>query len=144
MAFATVDDVARRLGRASLSESETLMAEALLDAATAVITEAAGKDDAWVEALDPVPKILKVVCVELVVRVMENPGQAARFQEQLGEYSHSQSFRAAAEGGGLLLTDPERELVRIAAGSPIYGSAKVPSIIADCCGDDCGCDCEGS
>jgi hypothetical protein len=119
MAFASTADVARRLGRDSLTDTETEMAEWLLAAAGAVIAVAADKDDAWATGLDPVPTILKVVATEVVVRVMENPSSLHSVQETLGAHSRSTSFRKVAEGGGLLLSDTERMLIRLA----VYGTA---------------------
>lgn len=130
MAFATPEDVATRLGR-ELGEIAAGTAEQLLDAATAVIANAADKSDAWAEALDPVPGILRFMCVELVVRAMANPESLARLQEQLGAYSSTRAFASASAGGGLMLSDVETMLVRRTIFGTLSGSARVESIVDD-------------
>lgn len=126
MTFATADDIAQRRGR-TFTEDERAMADLLCEAATAVITDAAGKTDAWADTLDPVPRILKFVAIEVVARVMPNPDGLRSFQEQLGAYSHSESYRDVATGGGLLLTQSEVLLVRRAVWGTTSGSVKVAS-----------------
>lgn len=130
MAFAITEQVAARLGR-SLTEAEEAMVEALIEAATALIADAAGRDDAWAEALDPVPNLIKIVCVELVNRTMANPQALSTFQESLGAYSQSQRFRDGAAGGGLELTAVERRLIRRTVWGQLSGSATVESVVDD-------------
>lgn len=110
MAFCTAEDVATRLGR-TFTTAQSDSAELLCEAATATIADAAGKDDDWSDALDPVPRILRHLAIELVCRTMRNPDGLARFQEQLGAYAHSESYRDAARGGGMQLTEVEHLLV---------------------------------
>lgn len=126
MAFATTDDIAARLGR-DLTDAETTMADLLLDGATAVIAEAAGKDDDWAESLDPVPQVLRFVAVEVVHRTLCNPQSLESASEQLGAYQHSERFRAGAAGGGLALTGTEELLVRRAVWGTTTGSVQVES-----------------
>lgn len=128
MAFATPEDIATRFGR-ELSAIEAATAEWLLDGATAAIAQAADKDDAWAENLSPVPKILRSLCVELARRAMSNPEGLRSMSEQLGAYQHSRSFRDAAAGGDITLTDIEERLVRRTVYGRTSGSAKVGSVL---------------
>ena len=130
MAFATAEDIATRLGR-TLSSTEAATAEMLLDAATAVIAEAASKNDAWAAALTPVPNMLKFLAVEVVVRAMANPEALSRFQEQLGAYSSTKAFATVTAGGGLMLTDVETNLVRRTVYGRLSGSVRVESLADD-------------
>lgn len=127
MSFATVDDVAGRYGR-PLTDAQATSAEFLLEAATAVIADAASKDDAWAAALDPVPQMLRFVAVELAVRTLDNPGALRSFQEQLGVHSRSESYRDAAAGGGLMLTEVEVRLVRRIVYGRTTASVKTASL----------------
>lgn len=102
------------------------LATFLLDASTAVIALTAGKDDAWAAALDPVPQILRIVCVEQVNRVMSNPAALASSSETLGAYQRSQSFRNLA-AGELLPTSSEELLIRRAVHGRVTGSACIGS-----------------
>lgn len=111
MSFATPEDVARRLSL-DLSDGQRLQVESLLNAASAVIAECVGKDEA---GIDPVPSVVKFVCVEAVCRTMANPQGLASEQESLGAYSHSQNF--GRDGTGIMLTKNEQLIVRRA----VYG-----------------------
>jgi hypothetical protein len=111
VAFATEADVAKRFGR-ELSDGEKGMAEALIEAAEAMIAEAVERDDEWATALDPVPKVLKFVAVEIAARGMANPTALSSLQEQLGSHQYTETFRRSAEGAGILLSNQERDLVR--------------------------------
>lgn len=125
-AFATTTDVELRLGR-ELTTAEEDQVELLTAAATAVITQEAGKTEAWADDLDPVPRVLRYLTVELVLRAMANPQGVVSFTEQLGAYSTSQRFRDT--GGGLLLTKQEGILVRQAVYGETTGSARLGSIL---------------
>ncbi|MDP2710797.1 MAG: hypothetical protein Q8O56_06225 [Solirubrobacteraceae bacterium] len=125
VALATLHDLATRLGKqpAGLTAEQAAQGELLLALATGVIADAAGKPVDWAATLDPVPAILRAVCVELAARVMSNPAGARSSSEQLGLYRHSESF--AAEHGvtlGLLLTNTERQLVRRAANGRMFAT----------------------
>lgn len=126
MAFATSGDVSNRLGR-TLTPGETTTVDALIEGATAVIAEAVDRDDDWAAALDPVPKIVKVMTVELVCRALANPNQLAALSETLGSFQYSARFRDA----GILLTEVEERLVRKAVHGRLSGSAPTQSIVAD-------------
>lgn len=128
--FAGVDDVAARLGF-ELSEQQRTAAAFLLPSATALIAVAAGKDDAWATALTPVPQVLRLVCVEAVVRVIANPEALASVTEQQGDQRLTKSW-TPGETGELCLTDKEGDLVRSAlAGGKTSGSARLPSLVDD-------------
>lgn len=119
MSFATADDIAARLGR-DLAAGETEPVDLLLEGATAMIAEAAGQDDDWSDALTPVPRVLKFVCIEAVCRAMANPQGIASLQEQLGAYSSTVHFRDLDMGGGLWLTDAERRQIRRVIGAGTF------------------------
>lgn len=126
MAFATVEDVATRLVR-TLSAEEGAAAEMLIEAATAVIADAAGKDDAWAAGLDPVPQMLRFLTIELVCRAMANPDALRSISKQLGSYQSTRSFRDV--GGSLLLSDVERLLVRRTVFGRTSGTVKIASVV---------------
>lgn len=105
MAFATSDDVATRLER-PLSDEEAANVDLLLDFASTLVADAAGKGDDWTP--DPVPNVVRLVTVEAVYRVMVNPSGSTFTMEQLGSYQFSERFDAA----GLALTERERRSVR--------------------------------
>lgn len=128
MAFATPQDIATRLGR-DLEAIPAAMADQLLDAATAVIAEAAGRDDTWAETVDPVPAMLRFVAIEVVARAMANPNGVRSESEQLGTYQHSQAFRD--DGGGLWLTTTERLLVRRAVYGTLSGSSRPTGVVEE-------------
>lgn len=107
MAFATTQAVERRFGR-TLTDDEKATADQLLEFATALIAEAASKDDAWAAELDPIPIVLVGLCTSMVHRVMANPTQAASVREQLGAYSIAQNFRDV----GMELAPTEEQIVR--------------------------------
>lgn len=126
--FATSDDVAARLGR-TLTAEEQAMVPDLLEAATALVAEAAGQTEEWATELDPVPVLLKVVTVGAVVRVLVNPTGAQRVSRQLGSFQHSAAW--AAESTGLALTAGEERLVRRVVNETGSASARVGSIAFD-------------
>jgi hypothetical protein len=127
-AFADVDHVADRLGY-ELTDQQRTAAEFLLPAATGLIVLAAGKDDAWAAALDPVPIVLRTVCVEAVVRVISNPEALASYTEEEGGHRSTRTYDGS---GALELTDGESALVRqvITGRANRYrsGSARVASM----------------
>lgn len=124
-ALATVDDVRKRLGRQTLSELDVDQITMLLEGASGVIAEAAGKGDDLV--LDPVPSTLRFLSIDLVVRVMQNPEGLRSFQKQLGASQFSRSFDP--ERVGLELRPVERRLVRRVVHGRLSGSAVVSSTV---------------
>jgi hypothetical protein len=136
MAFATTDDVATRLRR-ELDTADEALAGMLVASATAVIAAEVGKTWEWAGALDPVPPLLKAVCIEIVARVMENPDQLHSYSEQIGEHQQSKAFRKGAEGGDITLTDRETRLVRFAVKGTAAGYAIAPTLADRITSGDC-------
>ncbi len=132
MALANTDDVSARLGRV-LNDQETTSATYLLDAATAIVCEAGDTTEDFIEAMDPVPPVLRFVTVELVSRAMANPSALLQQEERLGEYQHMERFRAntSEAASDLLLTDSEELLVRRAVLGSTTGSVRIKSHIDD-------------
>lgn len=124
MAFATAEEVATRQGR-TLTDAETAAVTALLDYATAAIADAALKDDAWASALDPVPTILKGLCIELVGRALANYEGLTSTSQTLGAWSQSKSFNKEASTA-FVLTETERKVVRRTVGNLNY-SVRTPT-----------------
>lgn len=126
MAFATSTDIATRLGR-ELTSAETDQADQLLEAATSIMAQSAGKNDEWASDLDETPAVLKTICIELVVRVLDNPSNLDSFRETIGAYSYSKDFRA----GYLMPTPQERDLIRQVVGTPSSASPRMKSVLDD-------------
>lgn len=127
MAFATESDVAARLGR-DLADNERAIVTYLLPAAQALVAGAAGKSEQWAETLNPVPVLLKILAVEVIVRVLGNPDGVARTSEQLGEYQHSTSFRDAS---GLLELTPREEQLASSTVNGRSATSRIGSIADD-------------
>ena len=129
MAWPTNTDIATRLGR-SLITAEQSQADLLLAQAIAAIADACGLDDDWADELDPIPAALAGLVIEVVARTMAVPLGVRSQQEQLGQYSHTESYPDQL-AGGLQLTDAEeRRARRIVFGSNT-ASAQAESIITD-------------
>lgn len=117
--FATRADVQTRLGRA-LTSGEEDQVDLLLVLSTGAIAEACDKDLDWVADLDTVPQMLRILCMELTVRVLLNPQGLKSGSESLGAYSRSGTY---AGTGMLELTESEGRLARRA----VYGSNSASS-----------------
>lgn len=128
MAFATVTDVATRQGRTFTSAEEDSV-EVLLDYATASIADAALKDDDWAAALDPVPTILKGLCIELVGRAMANSEGLTSLSEQIGSYQYQKSF-GRDNSAAFTLNAIERRIVRRTVGNLNY-EVRTPTATED-------------
>lgn len=127
--FASLTDLATVLGRTSSTEltaAESLRGTLLLTLASGLITDAVGRDSAWAIALNPVPIMLRAVCLEVAARVMRNPSGARSESEQIGQYQHSVSWTDGAHG--LTLTDAEEMLCRRTILGLSSGSSVVESI----------------
>ncbi len=133
MAFATVGDVETRLGR-ELTETETNQIESLIDGATAIVTQAAGRDDAWADSFGdgsgetPLPQIIKTVTIELVARVADNPSTLKSIAETVGSYQVSKTYGDVV---GFELTQAEKMMVSRAANGSTVTSVHMPSIISE-------------
>lgn len=134
MAFATTEDIAARLGR-SLTTGEESAVTLLLELATSLIVAEAKQTDAWATALDPVPGVLRTVCIEATTRALSNPQGLASLQETLGAYSSSVQFRDYATAG-LLLTKDERRLVRRFAGTGGFAAITLETPYSGTAADD--------
>ena len=131
MAFATTDDVKARLGR-DLTDGETNAAAYLLEAAAAIICEAAERDEEAILAMDPMPPVLRFIAVELVARALSNPAGLESLEKTLGSYSSAQRFRDRGEGSSdLVLSETEEQMVRRAVNGRLSGSVPVESIVDD-------------
>jgi hypothetical protein len=128
VAFATVTDVATRQGRTFTSVEEDSV-EVLLDYATASIADAALKDDDWAAALDPVPTILKGLCIELVGRAMANSEGLTSLSEQIGSYQYQKSF-GRDNSAAFTLNAIERRIVRRTVGNLNY-EVRTPTATED-------------
>lgn len=126
--FATVADIETRLGR-DLTDPEIGQVSALLTLVTALIADAVGRDDDWAATLSPVPAIVKVVAIEAVVRILQNPSGATSVQEALGEYSHAERYESGGYGYGLYLSKAEELLLRRLYATS--GSVRVASLAND-------------
>lgn len=125
-AFATVDDVRVRLGYTSMTEAQEAQARLALELASGLILEEVGKDQAWVDALSPVPVAFRAVAIEVAVRVLNNPTAVDQLTKTIGAVSWSGSFGSAGFG----LTEAEKGMLAVAVGAEV-GSAKADSIITE-------------
>lgn len=126
-AFATVADVAARLGR-TLSDADGAMAGLLLNGATVMIADHAGKNPG---DISPVPAQLRFIAIEMVCRAMANPEGIASVSESLGEYSYTRGFRRGAAGSDLMLTKGEELLISRALYGKTTASPRVASVLED-------------
>lgn len=115
--FATAAHLQARMGRATAYADEQLaQVEILLELATGEILGAVSKTPAWAAEQDEIPSVLRSLCIELVVRVLMNPGGVRSESESLGAHQHAVTF---ADGmGAIVLTDEEVLRARRA----VYGS----------------------
>lgn len=133
MAFATVGEVETRLGR-ELTETETNQIESLIDGATAIVTQAAGRNDAWADSFGdgsgetPLPQIIKTVTIELVARVADNPSTLKSISETVGSYQVSKTY---GDITGFELTPAEKMMVGRAANGSTVTSVDVPSFVSE-------------
>lgn len=116
MALATPEDVEKRLGRA-LAGGEEGIAESVIATVTGLIIDCAGREQAWADALDPVPVALKGLIIEKVVGAISNPFNLAAQSDTLGAYSGSQTFPRSSDIGVFLTPFEERIVSRAVYGS---------------------------
>lgn len=127
MAWPTNAEIGTRLAR-TLSAAEEGQADLLLEQAIAAVADAAGKDDDWADELDPIPAALAGIVIEAVARAITAPIGVRSTQEQLGAYSHSESYNDQLAQGLQLTPAEERRVRRIVFGSNT-GSATLPSVL---------------
>jgi hypothetical protein len=126
MAFASVEDIAARLGRV-LTDLEKGAATFLLEGAQAIVEIAVEKTE---EQIVPLPPVLRFVTVEVVCRAMANPQGLASESETLGAYSHTERY--SGEGvSDILLTKLEELMVRRAVHGTLSGTAQTGSVVSD-------------
>jgi hypothetical protein len=123
--FATVAEVATRLGRDLTSDEQGSVA-LLIQLATATIANAADKTEEWAAELDPIPLILKGFCIELVCRTFANPMGLFSESKTLGSFQHSQSFNKDVSSA-MALSDVEVLVIRRAVRGTNAGSARAES-----------------
>ena len=128
MSFAEPKDVATRLGR-DLTSAEESAAWQVIEMVTGLIVDVVERDDAWAEKLDPVPVVLKGLCVEKALAAIANPSSVASESETLGAHTHSQTFRRPADGGGVYLTEQEERMAARAVYGSTSGSSSVESMV---------------
>lgn len=121
MAFANSNDVETRIGR-PLTEAEKGVAESAIITVTGLIIDCAGRDQAWADALNPVPSTLTGLCVEKAIGAVSNPLNLAAQSETLGAYSDSRTFPRSGDVG-VFLTPFEERLVSRAVYGTTTGSA---------------------
>lgn len=118
MAFATADDVATRLGR-SLTDAEEAIATDAISVVEGQIIDEVDRDAAWATALDPVPLVLKALCVGKAINAISRrePAIAA---ESLGAHSVTYARETSTD---LFLDEREGRLVRQAVYGSLTGSS---------------------
>ncbi len=127
--FATLGELADRIGAAELTDTQAAQGTLLLELATGLIVEAVDRDDTWAAALEEIPTSVRTTCVEMVARVMNNPTGARSQSETLGAHQYSTSFTDGAHGLELTASDISR--CRRAILGQTSASARVESILRD-------------
>ena len=130
MAFASTADVAKRRGLTELSAEDEESAAFLLEAAQSIIEEAVERDEAAIIAIKgSVPKVLKFLTVEKVLRAMANPQGLASQSEALGAHSHTERF-SSDRNSDLLLFVAEQRMARNAVHGRLSGTAQMASLVS--------------
>jgi hypothetical protein len=124
--LASFDLLVRKIGYTP-EETEADRAEGLLDDASELIRDVAGKT--WVSAttgaLEEVPRRVARICVEAAFRAFENPYGLS--QRTIGDSSKAYD-RAGREGGeAVYLTGAEEDSIRKAAGGSSFVSVTLTS-----------------
>lgn len=110
--YATVDDVAARLGR-PLSDAERPQVQALLDDAETIIRTRIPDLDDRVASGRLSAAVVRLVLVSMVLRVVRNPGGYR--SETAGDYSYTMDSRAAS--GALIVLPDEWRLLGVGDGA---------------------------
>jgi hypothetical protein len=119
LAFATVDDIATRLEETSLSATAQASATQLLDEATALIVDAAGKLEADISGT--AFEVCKGQTIRLVCRTMASPQGLRSASETLGAYSRTEAYGQEA----MSLTKDEELRIRRAVWGSITDSVAI-------------------
>lgn len=104
--FATVEDVAARVGR-ELTTAEEGQVDLGLRFIASLIRGVIGADDDYLP--DPVPELFFSLSVEKVARLVYNPKGLRAESKDLGEASYSRTYDTPV---GLTLTEDEVRLIR--------------------------------
>lgn len=123
MAYATFVEMAK-LRPGGIDLADVPRAEALLEEATDLINEEVGplKAAEWSAVDAVVPTAARSVCIQVALRVFDNPGGISMEQATGYMYQRPQAFVT-----GLELTKAERARVRRAAGLSTAYSIRTPS-----------------
>lgn len=116
-ALADIDGIKARLGVTTIDETR---AQALLDDASAIIRDEAGKD--WVtdgDLSEDLPPIVVTICYAVAIRAFRNP-EGLRSETVGGE-------ARAYFSSDVFLTDAEAATIRKAAGKSMIGSITLTS-----------------
>lgn len=113
----TADDIRIRLGLSALTSDQEAQIGLLIEQASGLIANAAGKDDDWIDDLTPVPVALSSICIEAVARAFAVPIGVRSQQETLGSYNHSESYPDQLAQGIALTPAEELRVRRIVFGS---------------------------
>lgn len=133
--FASVDEVRLRMGRAEFTEAETAQVEYLLALAASAIASDLGYDDSWSAELEAVPTALRTTSIEMVQRIMSNPGGVRSRQETLGSHSLGETYADAT--AALEITERESLRCHRAVFGSTTASARMGSVL-DSIGPDLG------
>lgn len=128
--FATLDELALRLGKAStadLTAAQAAQGRMLLELVTGLIVDACDRDDTWAATYTPIRREVRAVCLEATARILQNPSGARSESETIGQYQHSSSYTDSAHG--LSLTDNEILMCRRAIIGTTSGSAALESVL---------------
>lgn len=120
MAYATGAEMAA-LRPGGIDPADDARAAALLEEASTLIDEVAGPAAIALWAESGVPKAVKSVCIQVALRVFDNPGGLS--MEQATGYMYQ---RPQARVTGLELTPRERARVRAACGRAGIYSVRTP------------------
>lgn len=131
-AFATISDVQRRWMQ-ELSSAQQDGVLWMLASATDLVLEAVDRDQAWAATVQVVPPVLRSICVEAVIRVLNNPQSVTQFNEQLGVYARGGQFmvQGPLATTGLMLTELEERRARRAVYGESSGTARARSSFND-------------
>lgn len=120
MPFATYTDVEARLGR-ELGEAEQAIATDVIAQVTAQIVDEVDRDSDWAADLDPVPGVLKGLCVSKAAAAVTNPALGVVAAESLG--AHSVTYARSNDADGLWLSERECRMARQAVYGTTSGSS---------------------
>lgn len=127
MAFATSDDVQKRLGR-PLTGGEKETADWVIATVTGLIADAVNLTSKWAEDLPHVPEGLKALCVEKAIGAITNPANLAAESKTVGAVSRSRTFQRSNDVS-VFLSDFEIRQARTAVFGSGCGSAHTSSVV---------------